>query len=421
MHPYAMARNRQQAKATNTAGATVIRWTEAEKEGIAGRVLDLFVTHPDMTKSDALREAVRAMPPNRRKTIVDWAHNPWIVPILERLAASRDAANATEQTTQPEAQEMAKDEAQHELDGVNIDTTPATVEAPVKGKRGGRPGVALLRWTDAERMLVAKAYVKNTLDFPTMSKTDAVRKAMFDALPENRQRQLDGYASAKQWLEPLLNQARHEIQIERDANASQRAEKENEERQRIEGEQRRQQIEAEAQRRLELSQAELRADVIAQFMESAPLEDFIAIAARRIAAAFVRPIVAELQDGIAAAIKATMPAQAKKAELVGIAPPTQKRPKVAIAGLINQQIRDIEHEFDGVLDLVFVKNQDEGGAGVAAASSAELVVACTDFFSHSLESKLKKRAKQYVRITGSVSAAKRFLHSWLAGESRQAS
>ncbi|MEM5297673.1 hypothetical protein VSR82_25475 [Burkholderia sp. JPY481] len=101
-------------------------------------------------------------------------------------------------------------------------------------------------------------------------------------------------------------------------------------------------------------------------------------------------------------------------------PPRDRPPRVTVVGLIHQQERDVEQAFSGVIDFVFVKAQKTGGGGHGGAgmltksASSDLVLAMTDFIGHDVEHSAKHLHVPFRRITGSVSALKRWLTDWLS-------
>lgn len=101
-------------------------------------------------------------------------------------------------------------------------------------------------------------------------------------------------------------------------------------------------------------------------------------------------------------------------------PPRTRLPRVTVVGLIPQQERDVQAAFAGVIEFIFVKAQRTGGGGHGGAgmltksASSDVVVAMTDFIGHDVEASAKHLHIPYQRVTGSVSALKRWLTDWLA-------
>lgn len=106
-------------------------------------------------------------------------------------------------------------------------------------------------------------------------------------------------------------------------------------------------------------------------------------------------------------------------------PPRTRLPRVCVVGLINQQEHDVSAAFEGVIEFIFVKAQRTGGGGHGGAgmltrsASSDLVIAMTDFIGHDVEASAKHLHVPFERITGSVSALKRWLTNWLATGTKQ--
>jgi flagellar biosynthesis GTPase FlhF len=392
--------------------STIIKWTEQEREYVARQSLLKLAISPQLTRVQAVQAAVMGLPAARRRYIKELKAVPWIEPLWTQIGAELDAAGK-----KPEAAAIEE--------GVDLLSPGARPK-----RRGNVPGAKLTRWNGAERRAVAKAFLKIRHDFPDMLELHALRKAIADVLPADRQRAIETMWHARPWLDPLLDEVKSEVEIERAEAKRHALEREQEERNRIEIErQSTQAIQTQAaqlaEEKLQAQAAELRAElqseISATYLANAPIEDLIGAAMRRVAGAFLRPFVDELRDGLQDVLKTAAAGLKQQPTSQPIPAPRERRPRVVIAGLINQQIRDIENEYGGRLDLSFVKNAEEGGAGTTGkVSNAEVVLACTDFLSHSLEAQLKRHARQYYRITGSVSALRRWLNQWLASDTRQA-
>lgn len=96
--------------------------------------------------------------------------------------------------------------------------------------------------------------------------------------------------------------------------------------------------------------------------------------------------------------------------------PTERKPRVCVAGLMNQQINDVRAEFGSIIDFTFVKSDKGSGSDVDAYRNMDLVVCMTRFSSHSVEREAKSVGVPLVRITGAVSSLKRWLRSWINHE-----
>jgi hypothetical protein len=433
-HPYELARRRNGGD-----DSRFVRWSIEQKEQIAREGLAALAANPAISRLDALRAGIATLPREFQMRVNDFEKNRWIIPIWERLAAEHDARAAqqaaragaeslfeqTEQTATSEPEAAAPRTEGNDMapkKPAAKAARPAHLEkASERMKKGITRGMTLTRWSAAERMQVAKAFVRNTLDFPDMGSSDALRKGMADALPVERHRKFAGYATEKPWLEKLLDQAKHEVAIEREANQQTQAEREAEERERAEAERKnredmeRQRREAEEQaRRLaeehEKTVARVRESAIEDFLESCPIEDLIAAASRRLVSAFAVPFIEGLANPKFA-----------RFDLAGIdAAPrgVNNRPRVYVVGLVREARTNLSKAFPN-LDMAYGSNADEGGLSGEKCANADLVVLMTDYVAHSVRAKVKASAPNFLPLSGGLTSAKRCISQWLAGEAQK--
>jgi hypothetical protein len=447
-HPYELARRRNSGD-----DSRFVRWSTEQKEQIAREGLAALAANPAISRLDALRAGIATLPREFQMRVNDFEKNRWVIPIWERLAAEHDA-RATQQaaragaeslfeqaeqaeqtvTSEPEAaavttegDDMAKKAA--------VKTVPAkkagNASASARAKQGITKGMTLTRWKDHERMLVAKAFVRTKLDLPGVSDTEAIRKAMRDALPDDRQRTINGYSMEKDWLDKFIEQARHEVQLEREANQQTQAEREAEERERAEAERKsredmerqRHELEERARREAEEHEktvARVRESAIEDFLESCPIEDLIAAASRRLVSAFAVPFIEGLGNAIRD-VKSTANPKFARFDLAGIdAAPRgiNNRPKVYVVGLVREARTNLSKAFPN-LDMAYGSNADEGGLSGEKCANADLVVLMTDYVAHSVRAKVKASAPNFVPLSGGLTSAKRCISQWLAGEANK--
>jgi len=96
--------------------------------------------------------------------------------------------------------------------------------------------------------------------------------------------------------------------------------------------------------------------------------------------------------------------------------PKDRKPRICIAGLMNQQINDVRSEFGNIIDFSFVKNDKGSSPVVDTMRGKDLVICMTRFSSHDIERGARSVNVPVVRITGAVSALKRWLRSWINHE-----
>lgn len=434
--------------------AGIFHWNEAEKEQIARDSLLMLANDGTLSRLDALRIAVKKLPPSRRKVVKDMAHSSWILPYWDRFAAEKDALNQAAGLFDTPAPQPIVETAEAEAEGVNIDGPPRPLELVVTGAEAPVEGAKLtsaermakaraafqakraagevqyVKWKDSERRTVAKAYVKLRADFPDMKPRAALVRAMEYSLPDNRQKNISSFpVEAKTWLTECISLVEAEVEIERQMNEAterERAEieaKEREEREAIERSEaeRKKQIEDINNSALELAEsaaAEARETAITQYRANAPLEELIGVVARRLAGALLAPLVDEFRNAIASGL-----ASVRAPQTVGVPvkpAPRERLPVVGVAGLIRQQAQQLERDYKGQCEFVFGGDTDGTGAhGVSSKFAAcDLVLLMADYVSHDVRGKVQNYAPGFVPLRGSLSSARTNIDKWLAGETR---
>lgn len=96
--------------------------------------------------------------------------------------------------------------------------------------------------------------------------------------------------------------------------------------------------------------------------------------------------------------------------------PKDRKPRICIAGLMNQQINDVKAEFNSIIDFEFIKTEKGSTSDVDTMRNKDLVICMTRFSSHAVEKEARVARVPVVRITGSVSMLKRWLRSWINHE-----
>lgn len=405
-----------------------IKLTPAEKDLLARDSLRMMFENENLTRVDALRQATHGLPPERRKTITDMAHNKWVIPLWDAIAAERDMLNGTsEEPVMPHDVAIAELEPQVEsplqLTGLQADISAPVMETPVPAKRRGMAkGTKLIRWTQAERRTVAKAYLKLMHDFPDLSKSDGIRRAMQYSLPDNRQRQCAGYSMEKNWLEPLLVEVANEVVIEREAQAQHRAEVEAAESAEIQHKHDIEAVEKTAVELAELAAQEARSEALTEFRTNVTIEELLGLAARKLVKAIARPIIEALREEIAGSMDALLPTISQPV-LKAVPPvPRDRKPLVGVFGLIHQQAQQLERDYAGRIEFVFGGTQDGSGprGGYEKAEKCDLVLLMAEYVSHDVRRKLQGANIKFEPLLGSMSAARVALDKWLSGEGRLA-
>jgi hypothetical protein len=97
--------------------------------------------------------------------------------------------------------------------------------------------------------------------------------------------------------------------------------------------------------------------------------------------------------------------------------PRDRKPRVLVVGLLNQQANDVEEALDGMMNLDFIKVEGSDPSSLEAkARKADLVILMTKFISHKHQETCKRVSEHVVYRNGGVSELKRWLTQWINGE-----
>lgn len=97
--------------------------------------------------------------------------------------------------------------------------------------------------------------------------------------------------------------------------------------------------------------------------------------------------------------------------------PRDRKPRVAIIGLIRQQMDDVGREFGDVIDFTFIPtHQSAAGDFQARLAHCDVAIVMTRFSSHWHDEQVKKSSVPVMRITGGISQLKAWLQKWFNGE-----
>lgn len=110
--------------------------------------------------------------------------------------------------------------------------------------------------------------------------------------------------------------------------------------------------------------------------------------------------------------------EAVPAEVEGLVlAPRERHPRVAIVGLIRQQMDDVGKEFGDVIDFTFIPTHQSAASDFQQqVARADVIVIMTRFCSHWHDDQAKRSGRPIMRITGSVSMLKAWLQKWFNGE-----
>jgi hypothetical protein len=268
----------------------------------------------------------------------------------------------------------------------------------------------MVRWTDEEKLLIAAEAKRMRAAFTDMSVLEAIRKAVFNAMPEDRQRTITTMSEVKfihaLWTK-LDAEERAAAELERAQTATEQAE------------------------RVATEQAQAQAQAAPPSLQDCTFEALLKAFAAKIGQQLIGAIGEQIQEAVMRQVVETLqgvplPLQAsaipegtKRLHLV----PRNHKPRVTVVGLLNQQAEDVKRAYVDTIDFIFIKSQQVGGSGghggagmLSRGSQSDVVIAMTDFIGHDVDSASKHLDVPFVRLTGSVSSLKRWLTHWLNGE-----
>ncbi|MHB9836812.1 hypothetical protein Q8F57_018425 [Paraburkholderia terrae] len=434
MHPYAQVMNRRKREKMNGHAVPVVSkprvlWTPPEMEQVAHASYEEMKADTKLSSIDAVKRAqVRVLEPHRHRTIRQMKDiEGSIIPIWKTLRAAEPEkqpdADASPSSTEPvpeEAAETVSAEIVSEspqvdpgqsidgLAGAHVEAFVATQEAADVTQSDDRK--AMVRWTDAEKRIVARESKRLRASFADMTPLEAIRKAVFGYLPEHRQRTITTMAEVK-WIHALWQQvdsveeteARERAALERAAAA-------------------------------DAAKAEATAQAVKPAEAAPPLPDLsieslIRALAMKIGRQLIRGLGEQIQEAVMRQVINTLqgiplqPGALPEGTTRVHTPPRDRKPRVAIVGLLNQQAEDVKRTFASAVEFTFIKSQQQGGSGahggagmLARGAQADVVVSMVDFTGHDVDNASKHLDVPFVRLNGSVSALKRWLSHWLNGE-----
>lgn len=365
---------------------TLVRWTNDELQLLARATRDIRAKDLSLTHLQAVRIAQqRALPPERQRTLDQERQVVEVVKTMRDLA-SFDIANRT-------AERETRDSP----------VSVAAIAQPDKTKTAKRRSVF---WTADEKRVIALESKRLLNGFENMSKLEAIRKAIEYALPVERHRTVEAL-SVVAWIEDewkALDEVERATKAEREAREhAQALERQAEESRRA--------IEA---ARIEAEKAK------AIDPASMPFETLIEAIGVKVAGMLLRSIGEQLQDSIMQRVTEALSHMAMPAGLPeGVArlhpAPRNRKPRVLIVGLLNQQAQDMERALGELLSLDFVK-VEHANTLEDKARNADLVVLMTKFISHQHQDIVRGVNEHIVYRNGGVSELKRYLTQWINGE-----
>lgn len=376
------------AEATKTK-KTLVRWKKDEVELLARATRDVRAKDLSLTHLEAVRIAQkRALPPERQRELRQHREVAEVVKAIRDLA-SLDYGNLG-----------AKHEAK---EAEPAPVSVAAIAQPDKTKTAKRRSVF---WTSDEKRVIALESKRLLNGFEDMSKLEAIRKAMEYALPVERHRTVEAL-SVVPWVEDewkALDEVERATKAERESRerALELERQAEESRRAIEAAR----IEAEKAKAIDPA--------------SMPFETLIEAIGVKVAGMLLRSIGEQLQDSIMQRVTEALSHMSMPAGLPeGIGrlhpAPRNRKPRVLIVGLLNQQAQDMERALGELLSLDFVK-VEHANTLEDKARNADLVVLMTKFISHQHQDIVRAVNEHIVYRNGGVSELKRYLTQWINGE-----
>lgn len=397
---------------------TLVRWKKDEVELLARATRDVRAKDLSLTHLEAVRIAQkRALPPERQRELRQHREVAEVVKAIRDLA-SFDYGNlgAKHEAKEAEAAIAPGSGKERDFDIRQVDTRESAPRGLLRVEREDEQ-TTLRRynkpakrrsvfWTSDEKRVIALESKRLLNGFEDMSKLEAIRKAMEYALPVERHRTVEAL-SVVPWVED-------EWKAIEEVERATRAERESRERAlelERQAEESRRAIEA---ARIEAEKAK------AIDPASMPFETLIEAIGVKVAGMLLRSIGEQLQDSIMQRVTEALGHMAMPAGLPeGIGrlhpAPRNRKPRVLIVGLLNQQAQDMERALGELLNLDFVK-VEHANTLEDKARNADLVVLMTKFISHQHQDIVRGVNEHIVYRNGGVSELKRYLTQWINGE-----
>ncbi|MFP3554208.1 hypothetical protein SB861_26405 [Paraburkholderia sp. SIMBA_049] len=424
MHPYAQTMNRKREREQMNGHAVPVpvvskpivrtKWTVEEAERVAHASYRILNAEHISSIAAVIRGQEETLEPSRHRAIRQMKDiESTIIPIWKSLRA----AEMQEEKKQPAAPvpESPQVDPVQSVDGLAVAHVEAFIARAIHAQEAvnaltqtevSDERKAMVRWTDAEKLIVARESKRLRASFADMTPLEAIRKAVFGYLPEHRQRTITTMAEVK-WIHALWQQ----IDAAEQAEARERAAAAN------------------------AAKAEATAEAVKPAV-AAPLdlhdlsiETLIRGLAMKIGRQLIRGLGEQIQEAVMRQVINTLqgiplqPGALPEGTTRVHTPPRDRKPRVAIVGLLNQQAEDVKRTFASAVEFTFIKSQQQGGSGahggagmLARGAQADVVVSMVDFTGHDVDNASKHLDVPFVRVNGSVSALKRWLSHWLNGE-----
>ena len=426
-HPYMMGMDRSRARAMNGQGMqgdsehkrTSVFWNDAEKMTVARATRSLRANDPSLTPLQAVRLAQKqALPPHRQRSLDQTRQVEDIQKLIREIAFQEEIDKAATPKPTP-AEPLPEPEAVQSLASTGFDASAiaaalAQTDA-AEAQRTHKPAPAevrakrtLIRYTTDERHTIARESKRLLAGFEDMSRLEAVRKAIQYTMPVDRQRTITTFEQVG-WIADEWKAIEQQERAEREAREAREHAAEVEH--------------AAEQSRIatEAARAEVKA-AKAVDPASLPFDTLIGAIGAKVAGMLVHSIGEHLQESIMQRVSETLahitvnvPAVLPEGVTRLHPAPRNRKPRVLIVGLLNQQEQDMTKAMGEVLSLDYAKSEHHTTLQ-DKARNADLVVLMTKFISHSHTEAVRRVNEHIVHRNGGVSELKRWLTQWINGE-----
>jgi hypothetical protein len=367
------------------------KWTADDTIVVARKTLVLMAQEKMPLLAAARRAQTLVVPAERHRNLHQLRDLRGLEPVLQKLR--REVEEATETPIGP---------------------LPLTPKKRIR--RARRAGTANVWWTADERRTIAVESKRLLSGFADMTRVEAIRKAIEYALPSERRRNITSFQQVA-WITDEWTAIEQEERTEREAREA----REHDEAERQQAAREAAERAAIARRATEATRVEA-PPAVPLDPASLPFDTLIEAIGTKVAGMLMRSIGEHLQESIMqrvnealAHVQITVPAVMPAGVTRLHSAPRNRKPRVLVVGLLNQQEQDMTRAMGEFLDLEYAKSEHHKTLE-DRAKHADLVVLMTKFISHKHQEIVRHVNEHIVYQNGGVSELKRWLTRWVNGE-----
>lgn len=412
-HPYMMGMDRNRNRSMNGNGTHAeaqhkkprVVWTNDEMMTLAQTTRRLRANDPSLTPLEAVRLAqTQALPPQRHRALDQTRQIEDVAKLIREIAFQEEIGKAAAPKSAP-AEPSPEPGAMESLTTTGFDGAGIAAVLVPAGEKAKR---TLIRYTADERHTIARESKRLLAGFEDMSRLEAIHKAIEYKMPPNRRRSITTFDQVA-WIADEWKTIEQQERAEKMAREA-----------------REQAAEAERiaeQSRIATEAARAEADAAkAVDPASLPFDTLIGAIGVKIAGMLLHSIGEHLQESIMQRVSEALGHVALNAPPIlpeGVtrlhAAPRNRKPRVLIVGLLNQQEHDMTKAMGEFLSLDYAKSEHHKTLE-DKARNADLVVLMTKFISHHHSETVHRVNEHVVFRNGGVSELKRWLTQWINGE-----